>query len=293
MRKAPLVLAVLALSAARAAGQTLPHPVPFEHQLAGARQAALPTLDDLLGDLLDARDAERQLEALKELALRSGAFAQEDQLKLVAGVSSAVESDANAPSVRLQALDTLGKTAPSLRDAEAARTVVTVLTEAAHRSGAGLPDDYHVFALLGLSQASGRLPWIDRRSDELVILTALDGLRDARTAREATLSMLALSGYIDARGPGLVLRSPALSQRLKSQLIEPLSAGTAEMYSDARADGEYRYFLIQVLSGLARSKEPSAALDVAPRARAILKAMGESDPEARLRQIARIKAVGA
>jgi hypothetical protein len=292
MRKRAVVLAAACAFAARASAQTLTRPVAFEHQLAGARQAALPTLDDLLGALLDAREPVRQLDALKELALRSGAFPQEDQLKLVAGVASAVESKTNSSAVRLQALETLGKTAPALRDTEAARTVVTVLTEAAHRSGPAYPDDYRVFAMLGLSQAAGRLPWIDRKSDELVILTALDGLRDARSAREATLSMLTLSGYIDSRGAGLVLRTPALEQRLKAQLIEPLSAGTSALYSDARADSDYRYFLIQVLSGLARSKE-QAALDVAPRARAILGLMGESEPDARLRQIARLKAAGA
>jgi hypothetical protein len=288
--KNTLALFALALAASPAAAQMRRLPPPaFETQMVRQAPAAMPSLDEMLADLRDHKDIKKQLAALDNIAFAAARLDYDEQMLAVAGLREAYDNPVNDGGVRGKALDTVGKAAVWFRDPAAVRQAVTVLTEAAHVDNAADPrSSLKVYALFGLSRCAGHLPWTDERTEQLIVLTGLDGLRDARQAQEKLLSMMILSSYFESRGAGVVYRNPSLTQRVDEQIIRWLSGGVDQLYNDPAATSDFRYFLLRALRALAWS--PGVQSDWRPRVGQILRDMADRDPDARLRELARLYA---
>ncbi len=285
------VLAGAWLAGAAAAGP-LPGYVPsparapsFARQMTRLRAAAIPEAADLFERMEDGVVPQDQQAALQAGVMRAASFGPRAQLALVKTFERVAASDDDSAVVRAAAMDALGRAAPRLRSLDALREVASALTDAAHAQPGSRLAPFRVEALLGLSELSDHMPWIDRRTDELMVLTALDGARQAGSARENELAMLILYNLLQARGPEVVYRTPALAQRLDSDLLWPLAVDLPAYYADARHGGRSRYFLMGCLRWIAGSRElPDPA--AAARIRGVLEHMARLDPEPSLKQLA-------
>ncbi|MBI3553245.1 MAG: hypothetical protein HY077_12185 [Elusimicrobia bacterium] len=284
-----LCLFALALPARGQAPARRPPPAAFETQLVHASPGALSPVDDLLAALRDSSDRQKQISAMDQLALSAARLTMEEQLRVVAALREAYDNPVNEGGVRGRALDTIGKSAVWFKDLGAVRDAVTALTEAAHVDN---PSDarssLRVYALLGLSRAAGHLLWTDERTEELVVLTGLDGIRDARTAQEKLLSMMVFSNYVESRGAGVVWRNPNLAERAEEQILRPCEGALDSLYSDAKSNSDFRYFLMRGLNALAWTIGTRG--DLRFRVGQIFRRMSDREPDARLRELARIYA---
>lgn len=250
MTIAPLVLS-LVLTPVSARAQGVPFAaVPFQAPLSQLRLAVLPDLDELLAHLKDGTDRKGQLEALEAIAFAAGRLRSDEQMRVVWALRDASLSGFTAPEVRGKSLDALGKSAAWFHDASAVREAVLVLCEAALVDN---PNDgrygLRIYALSGLSKVAGRLPWgIDRPTEETVARTALEALREARTAQEKTLSLMTLDAYLRSRGAAALYQSPDLASRVEQELLSPLEGNLDRTFTDPNITSDARYLLARCLN---------------------------------------------
>jgi hypothetical protein len=289
MKNIALLSAVLAAAVPASAQMRRLPPPAFERQLVRQTPGALPTVDEMLADLRQSREISKQIAAMDQIVFSAGRLDYQDEIRVVEALQEVYDNPANDGGVRGKALDTIGKAAVWFRDVPAVREAVTVLTEAAHFDNpADARAGFKVYALFGLSRCAGHVPWTDERTEQLVVLTGLDGLRDARSAQEKLLSMMILSNYFESRGTGIVYRNTALTQRVDEQLIRWLSGGVDQLYNDQMCTSDFRYFLLRALRALAWSQ--SVQPDWHQRVGKIFRDMADRDPDARLRELARLYA---
>lgn len=262
----------------------------FERQATLGPAAALTPVADLLDEFKSSSDRVRQREILEQIALRAGSLTWDEELAVVAGLRAVADSTLQPPQVRGKALDALGRAGAAFKNSDAAREAAMVLSQAAlldhpvDPAGAALK----LYGLMGLSKAAGRLPWADLVTEQTVVLTGLEGLRRATDAQERTLSLLILHNYIEARGLGLLARSPDILRAFEAQVLAPLEKDLELHYADPRSTIDYRYHLIRTLHRAWMSHE--APVDLRLRARRLIERMALTEPDARLRQIASLYA---
>lgn len=252
-----------------------------------AAAVAAPTLDSVFERLRDRSDPQGQVEAAAEISRRSGGLDLGDQSRAVAALEQAASDNFSAGQVRGKALDALGRSAGAMSDEQARRQALRTLCE---HAGANGPQDARtetkVYALRGLVQASGRLP-ADDKTREAVLGAALDAMRDSSRPVERTQGALLLDGALRGGSLGTLLRSPSLKSRYEYEVVSSLEGGGASsLYSDAQGTLEYRFYLMRSLALMGRAVvgEPN----LPHRCRAILAAMSQSDPDPRLREMARL-----
>lgn len=247
---------------------------------------ANPPLDAVLDRLGDRSDPRAQTQAASELARRAGGLDMGDQHRVVFALRAAAEAPFNEGQVRGKALDALGKAAAAMSDEAARREAVRAMLE--HAAAAGPFDqrtETKIYALRGLTQASGRLPQEDEIR-QAVIAAALDAMRDAGRPLERTQGAVLLDSVLRA-ALGSFLRSAALTGRFEAEVVAPLeSGGLDRLYDDSPASLEYRYYLMRSLAITGRAIGPDHTLP--QRVRGILAAMAGRDPDPRLREMARL-----
>lgn len=253
--------------------------------LAGA--LAAPALDGVLERLRDRTNPVGQLEAAAELTRRAGGLDPVDQHRAVAGLEQLASDSFSDGQVRGKALDALGRSAGSISDEQTRRQAVRALLEHAAARG---PHDFRTetkaYALRGLSQAAGRLP-SDDETRGAVLGAALDAMRDASRPVERTQGSALLDAALRGGSLGVLLRSHPLRSRFESEVLAPLEGGgLPALYADAQGTLEVRYHLARVLAMMSRvaGTEPN----LPHRCRAVLTAMSQSDPDSRLREMARL-----
>lgn len=255
--------------------------------LALAVSLAAPSLDSVFERLRDRTDPRGQVEAAAEISRRAGGLDLADQHRAVSALEQAASDSFSAGQARGKALDALGRSAGAMSDEVARRQAVRVLLEHAGADGSqDFRTETKVYALRGLVQAAGRLP-SDDRTREAVLGAALDALRDASRPVERTQGALLLDGALRGGSLGVLLRSSSLKSRFEYEVLTPLEGGGASsLYADAQGTLEYRYYLMRSLALLGRvvGVEPN----LPHRCRAVLSAMAQSDPDPRLREMARL-----
>lgn len=252
-----------------------------------AASLAAPSLDSVFARLRDRSDPRGQVEAAAEISRRAGGLDLADQHRAVSALEQAASDSFSAGQVRGKALDALGRCAGALSDEAARRQAVGTLLE---HAGADGPQDFRtetkVYALRGLVQAAGRLP-ADDRTREAVLGVAFDALRDASRPVERTSGAVLLDAALRGGALGVLLRSPTLKSRFEYEVVTPLAGGGASaLYADAQGTLELRFYLMRSLALLGRvyGSEPN----LPHRSRAILAQMAQSDPDPRLREMARL-----
>lgn len=253
--------------------------------LAGA--LAVPSLDGVLERLRDRANPAGQLEAAAELTRRAGGLDAVDQQRALSGLEQLASDSFSGGQVRGKALDALGRSARAISDEQARRQAVRVLLE--HASARG-PHDFRAetkaYALRGLAQAAGHLP-SDDATREAVLGAALDAMRDASRPVERTQGATLLEAALRGGSLGVLLRSQPLRSRFESEVLAPLEGGGfASLYADAQGTLEVRFHLMRVLAMASRTV--GAEPNLMHRCRAVLSAMSQSDPDPRLREMARL-----
>jgi hypothetical protein len=245
-------------------------------------RAVVPETADLLRGLGDNDQPQRQLSALSAASARAGSFSPAAQLDIIEALKKTAAAQGNAAVVRGAAVDSLGLCALRLKNAAALRAAVVALTDVAHAEPLA---PFRLNALLTLSRFTDHMPWIDRRADGLVVLTALDGAARAGSARERELSMMIFYNIIQARGPDVIDRFPVLRDRTDAELLAPLENDLNGYYRDARNDVGSRYFLMGSLRWMAGKRE-SADERLSERVRRVFGHMAQADPDASLKRLA-------
>ncbi|TBR16970.1 hypothetical protein EPO15_18015 [bacterium] len=252
-----------------------------------AASLAAPSLDGVFERLRDRTDPQGQVEAAAELSRRAGGLDLGDQHRAVTALAQAASDSFSAGQVRGKALDALGRSAGAMSDEQSRREAVRTLLEHAAADG---PQDFRtetkVYALRGLAQAAARLP-SDDETRAGVLGAALDAMRGQSRPAERTQGAMLLDSALRGGALGAMLRSYPLKGRFEYEVVSPLEGGgLSALYSDAQGTLEYRYFLMRSLALMGRviGSEPN----LPHRCRAILSAMAQSDPDPRLREMARL-----
>lgn len=253
--------------------------------LAGA--LAAPSLDGVLERLRDRENPAGQLEAAAELTRRAGDLDAVDRHRALAGLEQLASDSFSGGQVRGKALDALGRSARAISDEQDRRQAVRVLLEHAQASG---PHDFRAetkaYALRGLAQAAGHLP-SDDETRQAVLGAALDAMRDASRPVEWTRGAALFDAALRGGSLGVLLRSHPLRSRFESEVLAPLEGGgLSSLYADAEGTLEVRFHLVRVLA--LASRAIGAEPNLTHRCRAVLSGMSQSDPDPRLREMARL-----
>lgn len=252
-----------------------------------AASLAAPSLDAVFARLRDRSDPRGQVEAAAEISRRAGGLDMADQHRAVAALEQAASDSFSAGQVRGKALDALGRCAGALSNEAVRRQAVRTLLDHAGADGSqDFRTETKVYALRGLVEAAGRLP-ADDWTREAVLGAALDAMGGASRPVERTQGALLLDGALRGGALGALLRSLSLKSRFEYEVVTPLEGGGAStLYADAQGTLEYRFYLMRSLAQLGRVywSEPN----LPHRCRAVLAQMAQSDPDPRLREMARL-----
>lgn len=261
----------------------------LESAMAEIKPVDAPGADELIARLRDGERSER-LSAAATIGARMVGFDSNDQALLVTALHMAADSMQTPPEVRAKSYLVLGESVAWLKGdsarREAIETLLTVISDT------GYPDErqgYRRHALKGLAVAAQRLPSDNILEQRVGLALVAAAAATGVDTVERGLALRGLDSLLMARPSLVYQRRGELAQRLESQVLDTFLRDPQIFCQDSRWDAESRYFAVKLARVYAwASADSSARL----RVKTSLTTMGEVEPSAQLRQLARLYARG-